>query len=89
MSVNSDDNQPNALITIYDNTDDKYCSICYELKTNEQTNIFEVRLPCGHSFCNICINSWRNTLVNNTRGNNLNITCPMCREPDTKMLNPT
>ena len=88
MSINIDDNQPDALITIYDNTDNRYCSICYELKTNEQNNIFEIILPCGHSFCNICINNWRNTMANNSRSGVLIITCPMCRAPDTTLLNP-
>ena len=88
MSINIDDNQPDALITIYDNTDGRYCSICYELKTNEQNNIFEIILPCGHSFCNICINNWRNTMANNSRSGVLIITCPMCRAPDTTLLNP-
>ena len=88
MSINTDDNQPDALITIYDNTDNRYCSICYELKTNEQNNIFEIILPCGHSFCNICINNWRNTMANNSRNDVLIITCPMCRAPDTTLLNP-
>ena len=88
MSINIDDNQPGALITIYDNTDGRYCSICYELKTNEQNNIFEIILPCGHSFCNICINNWRNTMANNSRSGVLIITCPMCRAPDTTLLNP-
>ena len=45
------------------------CSICL----NKNTNPFQ--LNCKHSFHKECIEKWLN--INNS--------CPICREPDTRM----
>uniref|UniRef100_A0A8C4Q061 Uncharacterized protein n=1 Tax=Eptatretus burgeri TaxID=7764 RepID=A0A8C4Q061_EPTBU len=52
-----------------DSLDELTCPVCFELY-NEPTT-----LPCGHSFCLVCIEtSWK------SRGEDTGCVCPSCRE---------
>ncbi|CAD8056152.1 unnamed protein product [Paramecium primaurelia] len=51
------------------NNDDEVCQICFEKKIDKL-------LPCGHSYCQNCIDGWFSVKLRDS--------CPMCRTRFTK-----